>query len=267
MSRKQQLNREPGKPPAFQFYPADYLADMRVRMLSWASRGLYIDLLCYCWREGWIPADGSAIAQLCGCHDTAIIEPCLELFHIHPTDPAKMIHKRLDEERMKQEEHRKERQESGKRGALKRWAKGDSSAINQPMAKNGSSSSSSSSTIPLLFPQEGEGHEQGRFLPKGWKNMSREERKRRRVQANSPAMITIGGFFGRREGTLWTVAEAVALLEVSPTPEEVALLSRYYAEPLDKEADYRRRDLPTLLNNWQTEIDRARSHYANTSAA
>lgn len=119
---------------------------------------------------------------------------------------------------------------------------------------------------PLLFPQEGEDHE-GRFLPKGWKNMSRDERKRRRVQANSPAMVTIGGFFGRREGTLWTVAEAVALLEVRPTQDEVILLSRYYAEPLDKDADYRRRDLSTLLNNWQTEVDRARSHYANTSAA
>ena len=120
--------------------------------------------------------------------------------------------------------------------------------------------------IPLVFPQEGEGHEQGRFLPKGWKSMTREERKRRRVEANSPAMVTIGSFFGRKPGTLWTVAEAVALLEVSPTPEEVELLARYYAEPMDKEADYRRRDLPTLLNNWQTEVDRARSHYANTAA-
>ena len=34
-------------PPAFQFYPADYLADMNVRLLSWASKGLYMDLLCF----------------------------------------------------------------------------------------------------------------------------------------------------------------------------------------------------------------------------
>jgi uncharacterized protein YdaU (DUF1376 family) len=259
-----QKPNKPGKPPAFQFYPADYLADMRVRMLSWAARGLYIELICYCWREGWIPADGSAIAQLCGCHDTAIIEPCLELFSPHPTDPGKLIHLRLDEERRKQEEHSAERRESGRNGALKRWGKRDGSAINQPMAENGSSSSSS--ILPPLFPLPGETHDQGRYLPKGWRSMSREERKRRRVEANSPAMETIGGFFGRRPSTLWSVAEAVALLEVKPTPEEVELLARYYREPMDKEHDYRRRDLITLLNNWQTEIDRARSHYANSAA-
>lgn len=78
-------------------------------------------------------------------------------------------------------------------------------------------------------------------------------------------MERIGGFFGRRPGTLWTVAEGVALLELKPTPDEVELLARYYALPLDKENDYRRRDLPTLLNNWSAEVDRARSHFASTS--
>jgi len=130
-------------------------------MLPWASRGLYIELLCYCWREEWIPADGSAIAQLCGCHDLAIVEPCLPLFQQHPDDPSKLVHKRLLEEKLKQDEYKEERSLSGKRGAKSRWAskiKGNSegvahgvladssangSAINQPMAKNGSSTSSS----------------------------------------------------------------------------------------------------------------------------
>ena len=124
--------------PAFQFYPADYLADMRIRMLSWASRGLYIDLLCYCWREGWIPSDSSAIAQLCNCHDTATIEPCLALFSSHPDDAGKLIHAGLDAEREKQKAFREERKASGIKGAAKRWG-GSSSAIKQPMAKNGSS--------------------------------------------------------------------------------------------------------------------------------
>ncbi len=96
--------------------------------------------------------------------------------------------------------------------------------------------------------------------------MTREERKRRRVESNSPAMVTIGGFFARKAETLWTVAEAVALLDVKPSPEEVELLARYYREPLPKDADFRRRDLITLLNNWQTEVDRARSHYAESAA-
>lgn len=133
------------KSPAFQFYPADYLSDMRVRMLSWASRGLYMDLLCYCWREGWIPSDSSAIAQLCGCHDLAIVEPCLSLFNGHPEDSEKLIHTRLDKERAKQKEFSEERKSSGIKGAEKRWGK-NSLAIKQPIAKNGSSSSSSTSS-------------------------------------------------------------------------------------------------------------------------
>ena len=152
------------KRPAFQFYPGDWLADMRIRMLPWASRGLYMELLCYCWREEWIPADSSAIAQLCGCHDLAIVEPCLQLFQPHPSDSSKLIHQRLVEEKLKQDQYREERSLSGKRGAKLRWdsgmrentsaATGDSSAngsaissaINQPMAKNSSSTSSSTST-------------------------------------------------------------------------------------------------------------------------
>lgn len=153
------------KRPSFQFYPADYLSDMRVRMLSWASRGLYMELLCYCWREGWIPSDSSAIAQLCGCHDLAIVEPCIQLFDVHPEHPGKLIHKRLEAEKRKQDAHKTERSESGKRGAKARWGKGkklshgsangsaNGSAIKEPMAKNGSSSSSSNNT-PL--PPKGE---------------------------------------------------------------------------------------------------------------
>lgn len=104
-----------------------------------------MDLLCYCWREGWIPSDSSAIAQLCGCHDLAIVEPCLSLFNSHPEDAEKLIHARLDKERTKQKEHSDERKSSGIKGAKKRWGE-NSSAIKQPLAKNGSSSSSSSST-------------------------------------------------------------------------------------------------------------------------
>jgi len=141
------------KSPAFQFYPADWLSDMRLRMLPWASKGVYVDLLCYCWREGWIPADGSAIAQLCGCHDSAIVHPCLELFIPHESDPSKLVHKRLIEEKNKQIERKTERSNSGLKGAKAKWANrlsatdgsANGSAIIQPLAKNGSSSSSSSS--------------------------------------------------------------------------------------------------------------------------
>ena len=148
-------------PPAFQWYPADYLADMNVRLLSWASKGLYIDLLCYCWREGYIPADSSAIAMLCGCHDLAIVEPCLKLFATHPDDPSKLVHLRLIAERKKQIDNAERKSTGGKKGAETRWNKEKpiskqapkepdgiaiANPLGMPMAKNSSSSSTSSSS-------------------------------------------------------------------------------------------------------------------------
>jgi hypothetical protein len=105
---------------------------------------------------------------------------------------------------------------------------------------------------------KGDGEADGpRVLPKGWKQMSKADQKRTSVLANSPTMIRIGRWFNRREGTLWTVAEAVALLQVHPTPEDIDLIGDYYEADIDPDADYRRRDLPTLLNNWSGERDRA----------
>jgi len=46
-----------GKAPAFQFYAADWLADEAVSVMSLEEEGAYIRALCYCWREGSIPAD------------------------------------------------------------------------------------------------------------------------------------------------------------------------------------------------------------------
>lgn len=71
-------------------------------------------------------------------------------------EPSRLIHARLEKEREKQTEFRKERSEAGKRGANNRWNKGlaekqadssaNSSAMKEPMANDGFSSSSSSSS-------------------------------------------------------------------------------------------------------------------------
>ncbi len=234
------------KTPAFQFYPADYLADMRVRMLSFAARGLYVDLLCYCWREGWIPADSSAIAQLSGCHDPAIVEACIALFE-PGKEPGKLIHKRLEDERAKQEKHRLERKEAGAKGAKKRWhQRGDSSAngsaIEEPLAKNGSSSSSSSSDIPPN-PQGGSSA--------GLKNLPTTETAKR-----------ISDIFHRRHTTPWTDKEVRAYRALgSIDGEELAAVEAYYAGnwPPEREKNNLRHDLGTFLNNFRGEVDRART--------
>lgn len=100
-------------------------------------------------------------------------------------------------------------------------------------------------------------------IPNGWKNMTAIQKKQTRVKNNTPEMLAIGGLMGRRDGNLWSVAEALALEAVSPQPEEIAEMSRYYLADIDRDKDYRRRDLITLLNNWNGELDRARIFKSN----
>lgn len=144
-------------PPAFQFYPADWLADENVACMTAQEEGWYVRALCYCWREGSLPADPERLAILIGKGaDGSAMAQLSKLFTTDTALPGRLVHKRLCEERAKQLAFRAERQKAGKRGAKSRWytnGKANGSAIAQPMAqpmaKNGSSSSSSSSSINI----------------------------------------------------------------------------------------------------------------------
>jgi hypothetical protein len=144
------------KSPAFQFYPADFLADENVVLMTNRELGCYIKLMCYCWREGSIPSDVNKIARLCGEDGSAMADLWIAIsscFEVAINDPSRLVHPRLVTEQQKQSEHKKERSESGKKGAEARWGKASkgndsaiSSAIEEPIAKDSSSSSSSSSS-------------------------------------------------------------------------------------------------------------------------
>ena len=113
--------------------------------------------------------------------------------------------------------------------------------------------------VPPLPPKgDGAGGHKPHVLPDGWSRMTKTEQKQTRVNINSPMMNRIGRMLGRRDGTLWTVAEAVALKTTSPTLEEVESMEKYYLAIIPRDEDFRRRDLITLLNNWNGELDRAR---------
>jgi hypothetical protein len=116
---------------------------------------------------------------------------------------------------------------------------------------------------PPLPPKGGPDGEQKHILPEGWKKLNTTQRNQVRVNINSKTMTRIGAFFGRRPSTLWTVAEALALKDANPSPDEIELVESYYLAEIDKENDYRRRDLQTVLNNWTKECDRARVYQAS----
>ena len=69
--------------------------------------------------------------------------------------------------------------------------------------------------------------------------------------------VRIGGWFKRRPTTPWSSKEIKALKDViklGTPPEDIDLLERRYMSG----DQYLRREIITLLNNWNGEIDRAR---------
>jgi len=91
------------------------------------------------------------------------------------------------------------------------------------------------------------------------KGLTKEEKKRARVEVNTDDMKRLGSWFGRKASTRWTLAEAEALAQLQPLDgDEVETLNDYYTAQIDKADDMRRRSVETLLNNWPGEVDRAR---------
>ena len=54
------------KSAAFQFYPKDWLSDADVVCMTFAQKGAYITLLCYCRMEGQLPNNDDYIRKLLG---------------------------------------------------------------------------------------------------------------------------------------------------------------------------------------------------------
>lgn len=109
------------KPPAFQFYPQDYLASSRVAEMTLEEEGVYIRLLCYCWSTGSIPADPERCARLAGKGCTVATATVVQRsFNEHPTDPQRLVHDRLEIERENQRTRREQASSAGKKSAERR---------------------------------------------------------------------------------------------------------------------------------------------------
>jgi len=127
------------KPPAFQFYPDDFIGG--TCDLSAEEVGVYIRLLCYQWSRGAIPEDAAKLARIAGINVTP---DTLQKF---PNGQ----NARLEFERKKQSEYREEKARAGKAGAEKRWHN-HSTPIVLPMANtmaNTMANDSSPSPSPL----------------------------------------------------------------------------------------------------------------------
>ena len=128
------------KPPAFQFYPDDFIGG--TCDLSAKEVGAYIRLLCFQWSKGKIPSDRNKLSRIAG---TAVTDEVLSKF------PDGM-NQRLESERIKQSEHREAKKKAGENGAKKRW-QNHSTPIVLPLAEgiaNDSSPSPSPSSNNII---------------------------------------------------------------------------------------------------------------------
>ena len=92
---------------------------------------------------------------------------------------------------------------------------------------------------------------------------TKTEKKRLRVEQNTPLMVRIGSWFGQKPDTLWSLYQAEALAQLTQQGDfkdaDLALLEGFYTtEPTNGEKDTRRHSLSTLLNNWRDELNKAR---------
>lgn len=94
----------------------------------------------------------------------------------------------------------------------------------------------------------------------------REDRRRKEKstpptpsEASPSARSKLSGIFGRREKTAWSEKEEKSFRKLAQIEDyDLDLLERYYAANRKKPDNICRRDLFTLLNNFQGELDRAR---------
>lgn len=119
------------------------------------------------------------------------------------------------------------------------------------------------SNTPL--PPEGDGQTNSSQGPpkktRPGRGLTQDQKKRIKHPELTPEMQRIGSWFGRQPDTLWSVYEAEAIATAAPTENQIAGMEFYYTATIEKDDDYRRRNVETLLNNWHSELDRAREYY------
>ena len=136
------------KAPAFQFYPKDWLTDPDVVCMSMAQKGAYITLICYCWLEHKLHKNDDHIRNLLGnARNWKTLWNGIK--HKFEIQGDYLVHPRLKEERIKQEEYRKKKSNAGKKGMKKRWNKSDNNhnTVKEVLITKNNSSSSTSFSI------------------------------------------------------------------------------------------------------------------------
>jgi uncharacterized protein YdaU (DUF1376 family) len=136
------------KPPAFQFYPDNFLGG--TALFSCVEVGAYIRLLCYQWDLGFLPNDTAKLSDLARCGQNEI-NAITHKFALCPD--GKLRNERMEIEREKQRLYRAGQSAKGKASAKARFNHGSTTVqpSGQPKAQPNSNSPSPSPS-PSMSP-------------------------------------------------------------------------------------------------------------------
>jgi len=90
-------------------------------------------------------------------------------------------------------------------------------------------------------------------------NLDVQESRKPRTPETDPIKLRLFALFNRRVYRMMDAKEQKAFKTADVQDEDLTLVEDYYADPHPEwdGKDFRRRDLVTLLNNWQGEVDKA----------
>jgi hypothetical protein len=238
------------KLPAFQFYPGDWMKDPSLRSVSFAARGLWVDMLCLMFEGGFkrgfmCHPNGKAITtpQLCRIVGGSAEEilPLLDELEatgvFSKTENGVIFSRRM----VRDEERRKLLSDAGKRGGGNPKLRGENKPLNPPL-KGGlktkvkpsppPSASASPSGIKTPLPPSGD--------------LVRERLCRIfRMNPNRP--------FNDVLQTAYRKAQPIE-------PQELEIVEWFYSIPTDEKEPllkWRRTSLLVLLRNWNDAVGKA----------
>jgi hypothetical protein len=221
------------KPPAFLCYADDFLAgtmDMTAEEV-----GVYFRLLCHQWNRGGLLNDPRKLALMAGQCSPESLATGLAKFGY--SEDGMLRNARLERERSKQVTYRAKQAENGK----KRWV-GNAKPPGLALPTH-------ELPIPVPIPSSTP------LPPKGGDGRKTENR----LPTTEPAK-RISKLFHRRESTPWSEKEVRAFKKLMPIDLDDLTIAEAYTEAERMKGDdgVYRRDIYTFLNNFQTEVDRAR---------
>lgn len=131
------------KPPAFQFYAKDWIAD--TARLSLEEEGAYIRLLSHQWATGPLANEECELASILGITLRRFRKLWVRLARYFPSlEPGMIANERLEHERAKQAAYREQKANAGRTSAQRR-ANDTPTDVEQEGQRNGNLSSASSS--------------------------------------------------------------------------------------------------------------------------